>query len=221
MERTFGRRIEFDERSRGFPIRELLEPKPLRSYTWGCPVRLDQGKDGACVGFAWTHELASRPKTHSLVTAALARDVYRDAQFRDPWPETPPEEGTSILAGAKASVARHFIGEYRWCFSVRDLALAVGYSGPVVLGLNWQAGMMDTDASGYVHASGGAVGGHAILCNGYSVTYKRFKLVNSWGPTWGQNGTCFVSEADMTTLLADEGEACVPVDRHLLPQYRP
>jgi hypothetical protein len=219
-ERTFDRRIEFDERSRDYPVRALLEPKPLRSYTWGCPVRLDQKKEGACVGFAWTHELASRPKTHGLVTEALARDVYHQAQYRDPWPETPPEEGTSILAGAKEAVARGFIGEYRWCFSVYDLALAVGYSGPVVLGLNWRSNMMQTDGSGYIHATGPIVGGHAILCNGYSVTYKRFRLVNSWGASWGQGGSCFVSEADMATLLADEGEACVPVTRYLLEEWR-
>lgn len=220
MERTFDRRIEFDPRSRDYPIRALLEPKPLRSYTWGCPVRLDQRKEGACVGFAWTHELAARPKTHSLVTEALARTLYREAQLLDPWPETPPEEGTSCLAGAKAAVARRYLGEYRWCFTGRDLALAVGYSGPVVLGLNWRAGMMKTDSSGYVHATGAIVGGHAILCNGYSVTMNRFRLVNSWGPSWGVNGECLISENDLSMLLADDGEACVPVVRNLLPEYR-
>lgn len=220
MERTFDRRVEFDPRSRDYPIRLLLEDKPLRGYTWGCPVHLDQRKEGACVGFAWTHELAARPKTHSLVTEELARSVYREAQLLDPWPETPPEEGTSTLAGAKASIARGHIGEYRWCFSVRDLALAIGYSGPVVLGLNWHSNMMQTDGSGYIHATGSIVGGHCILCNGYSVRYKRFRLVNSWGPNWGMGGDCFVSESDMTALLADDGEACIPVVRNLLPEWR-
>jgi hypothetical protein len=219
-ERTFDRRIEFDERSRAYPIRALLEPKPLRGYTWGCPVRLDQGKDGACVGYAWTHELAARPKAHYLANELLAFSVYREAQYLDPWPDTPPEEGTSILAGAKASVARRWIGEYRWCFNVHDLALAVGYTGPVVLGLNWRSNMMQTDGSGYIHASGPVVGGHAILCNGYSVKYKRFKLVNSWGADWGMGGACYVSETDMASLLADDGEACIPVTRYFLDEWR-
>lgn len=221
MERAFGRRIEFDERSRAYPIRELLEPKPLRSYTWGCPVRLDQGNEGACVGFAWAHELAARPKVHSLVTNQIGRGLYQEAQLLDIWADTPPEEGTSVLAGVKASVARHYVGEYRWCFGVHDLALAVGYAGPVVLGIDWWANMMQTDGAGYVHVGGGIVGGHAILCNGYSMTKRHFRLVNSWGTGWGINGECFISESDMTTLLANRGEACVPVVRYLRPELRP
>lgn len=220
MDRVFDRRLEFDERSRAFPIRTLVETLAPRSYTWGCPVRLDQRNEGACVGFAWTHELAARPKVHGQVTEQLARDLYYEAQVRDPWPDTPPAEGTTILAGAKAAVAYDYLEEYRWCFSVSDLALTVGHRGPVVLGINWHADMMDTDGDGYVHASGGVVGGHAILCNGYSAKYQRFKLVNSWGWDWGIAGECLVTESDMELLLADDGEACVPVVRNLLPQWR-
>lgn len=219
--RTFDRRIHYDPRSRDFPVRALLEDKPLRSYTWGVPVRLDQGSEGACVGFAWGHELAARPKVHGLVTNPLARAVYHSAQLIDPWPETPPEEGTSVLAGAQTMKERGYLGEYRWCFSLRDLQLTVGYLGPVVLGIWWWTGMFDTDSAGYVHRTGVREGGHATLCNGYSVPSGRFKLTNSWGAGWGRNGECYVSDADMQLLLSDEGEACVPTLRTLVPEFRP
>ena len=219
-DRVFDRRPEFDERSRVFPIRALVEDKPPRSYTWGCPVRLDQGSEGACVGFAWTQELAARPKTHGLVTDDLARSVYHEAQLVDPWEDTPPAEGTSVLAGAKTMQAHGYLGEYRWCFSVDDLKLAVGYAGPVVLGIWWWTEMFDVDGGGYVHPHGSREGGHAILCNGYSVSERRFKLTNSWGTGWGRNGECYVVEDDMKYLLLDEGEACVPTVRTFVPELR-
>lgn len=198
----------------------LVEDKPLRSYTWGVPVRLDQGNEGACVGFAWTHELAARPKTHGLVTNDLARSVYHEAQLLDEWADTPPQEGTSVLAGAKRMMQRKYLGEYRWCFSLKDLQLTVGYLGPVVLGIWWWEGMMEPDAVGGVHRAGAKVGGHAILCNGYSLTKKRFKLTNSWGAGWGIGGECYVNEEDMALLLSDEGEACVPTVRTFVSEFR-
>lgn len=42
------RLVQFDERSRAFPIRAAVGDKPFRSYTWRCTPRLDQGPDGAC-----------------------------------------------------------------------------------------------------------------------------------------------------------------------------
>lgn len=221
MERVFDRRVSYDDRSLGYPVRALVEDKPLRGYTWGCPVRLDQGYEGACVGFAWAHELAARPKVHGLVSALEAQQLYRWAQLNDEWADTPPEEGTSVLAGAKAAQKYGYLGEYRWCMNLRDLQLTVGYLGPVVIGTWWYEGMMEPDSTGYIHKRGDALGGHAILCNGYSVTKRRFTLTNSWGSAWGPlGGICYVSEADMEELLMDQGEGCVPVVRYLVEEFR-
>ena len=220
MSRVLDRRIEFDPRSRDYPIRTLLAGATVRSYTWGCPVRLNQGQEGACVGFAWIHEFAARPKTHDLLTAQIARNIYMAAQLVDQWPSTPPEEGTSVLAGAKTMVDWGYLGEYRWAFDVNDLKLSVSTVGPAVLGLWWWSKMFETDAEGYIHPQGYKAGGHAILCNGYNLTRRAFRLTNSWGPNWGLNGTCWVHEDDMAALLADEGEACIPTRRTLVPEFR-
>lgn len=220
MERVFDRRVSYDERSRNWSVRTLIEDKPLRGYTWGCPVRLDQGYEGACVGFGWAHELAARPKVHGLVTNATARELYHWAQLNDEWEDTPPQEGTSVLAGAKGAVKFGYLGEYRWCFSLRDLQLTIGYLGPVILGVYWWTDMMEPDSNGHIYRRGQVEGGHAILCNGYSLSKRRFVLTNSWGPNWGYNGTCYISEDDMNALLMDQGEGCVPVVRKLVPQYR-
>jgi hypothetical protein len=91
--------------------------------------------------------------------------------------------------------------------------MAVGWKGPCVLGINWLEGMEEVDKRGFIHATGHALGGHAILCNGISVKGQYYRLHNSWGPKWGFGGECFISWDDMKNLLKDEGEACIPVRR--------
>ena len=95
----FGRLVEFDERSRKFPIRALIpkEVKP-RSYTWRCSTCLDQGSLPACVGFAVSHEAAARPVEVPGITNDIARQIYYRAQKLD---DIPGEdyEGSSVLGG--------------------------------------------------------------------------------------------------------------------------
>ena len=38
------------------------------------------------------------------------------------------------------------------------------------------------------------LGGHAICCVGYDSDKRAFRLVNSWGPVWGDKGFLWVSE---------------------------
>jgi hypothetical protein len=212
----FGRRVEFDERSRGYPVRTLLrgEPRKPRSYTWRVPVHLDQKAEGACVGFAWSHELAARPVEVGGITDATARKVYWAAQKLDPWPGE-EYEGTSVLAGAKAVQALHpgKMLEYRWAFDLNDVLRTVSYFGPVVLGIPWYESMSTPNAGGWVYPLNHVAGGHAILCHGVNVKEKSVKLWNSWGPQWGINGGCKMTWADLEFLLNQDGEACVPVKR--------
>ena len=213
--RTFGRRVEFDERSRLFPIRKFLPKitKP-RSYTWSCGIVLDQSATPACTGFSMAHEWAARPVVVQGVTNKTGMDIYHLAQELDEWPGH-NYDGSSVLGAAKAAEQLGKILEYRWAFGVDDVIATIGYHGPVVLGVNWYRGMMNPDAKGILPVIGEVVGGHAILCNGYNVTSKLFRLHNSWGSSWGIKGECFVTAKDMARLLSEDGEACVPVRRHL------
>jgi hypothetical protein len=212
MERTLDRRVSFDERSRNYPIRALIAPKVPRSYTWRCKVNLDQGTEGACTGFSVTHEAAARPVEILSVTNATALEVYHRARQLDEWPGE-DYEGSSVLGAMKAGKERGWYDEYRWAFGEEDLALAVSYKGPSVLGINWYEGMFAPDAEGYVHVSGRLAGGHAILCNGYHARTRTYRLHNSWGPAWGVGGDCFISADDLSRLLHEQGEACIPVKR--------
>lgn len=59
--------------------------------------------------------------------------------------------------------------------------------------------------------SGQVEGGHCVLVHGYSVKSDSYRIRNSWGPGWGVGGGALISRVDMVRLLADGGEACVPV----------
>lgn len=170
-----------------------------------------------CVGFAWSHELAAIPKNALRFVSAppddYARQIYRRAQQLDPW-EGESYEGTSVLAGAKAVMEQGHMAEYRWAFGLNEVLLAISYAGPVVLGLNWYGGMMDTNSVGYIHPTGSVMGGHAIVAIAVHTATQRVVLQNSWGSGWGTNGRCFLTWDELGFLLhSEDGECCVPVGR--------
>ena len=106
--------------------------------------------------------------------------------------------------------------EYRWCFNLLDTLVAIGYTGPVVLGLNWYEGMFNPDTCGYIKPTGSIAGGHAIIANGVGIKDKNIRLHNSWGNDWGINGECFMKWDDLDRLLHEQGEACVPLKRQMI-----
>lgn len=212
-----GRYPDFDERSRDYPIRTMVEGLPLRSYTWSKFVQLNQGPVGACVGFSIAHEINARPKPLPS-THQLAMDIYMSAKLIDPWPGE-AYEGTSVLAGIKDAARRGYFAEYRWAFGLNDLLLAVGYKGPAVIGINWYQGMMQPDAKGFIHPTGSSMGGHAILLNQVKVSEEWVFLPNSWG-NWGIPQTagqvphgCKLSFTDLERLLKEDGDAVIPTIR--------
>jgi len=215
------RLVQFDERSRSFPIRATFASgAKARSFTWRCDTYLDQGSEGTCVGFSMTHELIARPCVVKGVDGKFAREqVYWEAQKIDPWDggsypgASPTYEGTSVLAGVKMLRKLGYIQQYRWCFGLEDLVMAVGYKGPAILGVNWYQGMFDTLPCGHIHVTGSVAGGHAILCKGVSVKNKTFTLHNSWGSSWGNGGDALISWDEMERLLYEQGEAVIPLLR--------
>jgi len=212
MNRKYDRVVKFDERSKKFPIRKILSATERKSNHWKCEITLDQGSEGACAGFGFSHEAAAEPVVISGITNQAAFDLYYRARQLDEFTGE-NYEGTSILGAVKAAVEKGWYSEYRWAFGEDDLALAIGYQGPVVLGISWYSGMENPDPSGLIRATGNNLGGHCILCNGYDVNTNLYRLHNSWGPKWGINGECFISVADMIKLLKEDGEACIPLVR--------
>lgn len=225
-QRNLDWRPYFDPRSKEYGIREVIRqgstvPRPVM---WEEGVVLDQGSEGACVGFAWTAELLTtpvRPETQPLVASANRQAVryYKRAQKLDQWPGE-DYSGTSVLAGAKVIKEEGLIESYRWCFSVEEIRDAVINEGPVVLGIPWYESMYNTTRDGLVTIAGPQVGGHAILITGYSpvktiggVTLEVFRWRNSWGESYGVSGSGYITVKDLRRLMGEGGEACVPMGR--------
>jgi len=213
--RVLDRVQQFDPQSRAFGVSPLLshDSEEPRSYTWNVPVWLDQGWEGACVGFSFAHELAAVPVAVAGVDNAFARSIYHVARRDfDPWPGE-DYEGTSILAGAKAVQRLGLIGQYRWAFTLNDALAVVSRHGPAIFGCNWYTGMMEPDGAGLVHPTGVIEGGHAILLRGVSVRRRTVRFRNSWGKGWGVNGDCEMDWDEFDYLRRDYGEICVPLVR--------
>lgn len=212
FDRRLDRLIQFDEASRDYPIRALIGSRELRTKMWASTARLDQGEEGACVGFAWSHELEAEPEPVPGIDDAFAFDVYERAKRIDEWAGE-AYSGTSVLAGAKVVQELGHLSEYRWAFGLDDVLSTLSWHGPVVLGINWYYTMYYPDENHYIVPQGQKAGGHAIMAVGYDHEAGEVWLQNSWGADWGKDGLCRIRIGDLDTLLQDDGEACVPVVR--------
>jgi hypothetical protein len=217
-DRTFDWISRHDPRSRAYPI-DQLTTQPPRYRNWHTPQeRIDQGREGACVGFAWTIELLCSPIVADVPRprTAFAQHIYREAQKIDQWPGT-DYEGTSILAGAQILQRLGYIESYWWAFGIDQVLSAISHIGPVVVGVPWFSGMYDTDPDGRVRVDGTHVGGHAICLTGYHPSHRGhdntplIRWRNSWGSQYGKRGNGLIHPNDLAWLLSHHGEACVPV----------
>lgn len=232
--RTFDVLPSTDDRSLDYPVRPLLaaaiEP---RRRVWRRGTVLDQGSEGACVGFAVTQELISSPARVKLDAVDLPDPApthpqefafwcYHRAQHDDEW-EGEEYSGTSVNAGMKVARDVGLIGGWRWAQTRTDLRDTLIDHGPVVLAIPWHYGMYEAPG-GELRVGGEQVGWHAILCNGYDPALRwngqgrreMFRLVNSWSTAWGQFGSAWIEADALWSLIEDnDGEMVVPTGRTL------
>lgn len=226
MDKRLDWKPRFDERSRNFPISAKVRTAVRRkNRLWKVGPILDQGEEGACVGFGWTAEALASPVRVDLNRLkarapkepnAFAQYLYRFAKTIDEY-EGEDYDGTSVLAGAKSMQTFALLKEYRWAFSINEMIDGLIAKGPVVLGIPWYEGMYEAP-NGVLKVSGENVGGHCILAVGYRVASPNAGgkdtviLQNSWGTSWGLNGLAEIEVSELEKLLKD-GEACLPISR--------
>lgn len=238
-DRRLDRLPEFDERSRAFSIAPLVSAKPLKSRSWACATWLDQGREGACVSFAFHHEAAASPVPAKQFSQDQVRARYWKMQQIDPWPggaypgASPVYEGTSTLAGAKVMQELGYFKEYRWAFTIDDALTAISHEGPVLFGIPWLDSMFNTQMDGTLDTSGRVAGGHEIMARGIilprygkatittpskkrivlKTTEPVVRLRNTWGRNWGIDGEGYILASKLEALLKDSGDCVIPVGR--------
>ena len=80
---------------------------------------------------------------------------------------------------------------------IKEVKNQVNAGYPVVIGTSVDEGFRSGRRVGindYVWkaASGAVVGGHALLVVGFDDSKKAFKIMNSWGTNWGNEGFCWL-----------------------------
>ena len=209
-----------DARSENFRVcNTLVDNNPLPDVLvtkhWDDHIpALNQGNVGSCVGNGFAHEIASDPLPVPNVDEEFALKLYKLAQTLDGYPL--PHDGSSVLAGAKASAQLNYIKEYRWATTLKEVAQALSYLGPVVIGVNWYDDMEDIDLGGYIYPTGAIAGKHCVCLTGITVSNSAFVVrgKNSWGQVWGYNGHFKLHSDDLEKLINEaESAFCVPLLR--------
>jgi len=117
------------------------------------------------------------------------------------WPYTPRRKGRpgrNYLVDAKSYIISKY---WRVNFNVSSLKCALR-NGPIVIGINVPGSLFVVGSSGIVKESEEAsFGGHAMVLVGYDDSRKMFKVRNSWGQNWGDNGYCYFSYKYLPKLL--------------------
>lgn len=209
---TLGRLVEHDQRSRGYPA---PQGQP-HAVLWGHhgPV-LDQFYLNACTVFALvnclnTSHFASVRKSRHYLTHNDALTLYSFAtdvdEFKGAYP--PKDTGSSALGVCKAAQRIGYLTGYRWAFGFRQFAAALTLS-PMIVGTNWYDSMNEPDANGVVRVEGDPSDGHEYCAIGINRRYVT--CLNSWGESWGDHGRFRIYIPDFVRLLADNGDAVMPV----------
>lgn len=214
--KSLGRIHAPDPRDKQHMMHAVLPKRvTIASKIWSPGIILDQGDKPQCVAYSWTGFLLATPTRTRIGelggSSSYTDALYRRAQAIDEWPGE-DYDGTSVRAGAKALAEQKRLSEYVWAFDADTLKRFVLTRGPAVIGINWYDTMFAPNAAGFLVIDGPLAGGHAILVLGYSTNKKAFRLLNSWGGSWGQKGRAWLRDADMQRLIAEDGEACSAIE---------
>jgi hypothetical protein len=212
-----GRIPQPDSRNEKFRLAKPHLPPGVRTRAWNFGAVLDQGDTPQCVGYATKGYLKCGPITNPTPSLSPT-DLYHKAQQNDEWPGE-DYDGSSTLGAMKTLMELGLIGEYRWAFDVDTIFAHVLAKGPVMMGTWWTMDMFPT-TGGWLMPTGETVGGHEWVIVGanldkvcpYDDSVGALRMVNSWGPSWNENGRAWVSRKAAKWLLETDGEAVTPTE---------
>lgn len=215
--RRLGRHEYFDEKSKTYRAITPEVERTLKTKMWQRDLPpLNQGRLGSCTGNSCVGLLATEPNCSDGVAdnvkfdQDLAVKIYSKATEIDLWPGTypPTDTGSSVLATMRVAKKLGLISEYRWCFGVEEVLIALSHIGPVAIGVKWYKSFQKPDCNGFVKIEGTEIrGGHAFELIGIDVEKRVVWAVNSWGKFWGKDGRFCFSFEDLDRLLKERGEA--------------
>lgn len=94
---------------------------------------------------------------------------------------------------------------YHRVTSVADIAKVIYLNHPIALGVYVTPAFMRHRGKEAIQPANDdrMLGGHAIVLLGYDLPNRRYKIKNSWGSGWGDNGYAWVSESYLLKYCID------------------
>ncbi|KIF67635.1 hypothetical protein HY68_01705 [Streptomyces sp. AcH 505] len=217
-----GRHVQHDPRSRAYAVSEDLLPSRYTSATHSVRIPvLDQGDRGSCTGNAAEGYVGSdplyaaipakvppRPTGDATADEAQAVALYAAATKLDDIHGTypPTDTGSTGVAVAKAAQQVGLIAGYQHAFSL-DTALRALAATPLIVGVSWYEGFDTPNPAGLVEISGQPRGGHEFLVYAIDAEQQLVGARNSWGTSFGADGSFWFSFDDFGRLLGEDGDA--------------
>jgi hypothetical protein len=205
-----SRNLAYPHRRSGAALRSVLHDRHI-------PI-LDQGDVGSCTGDGEVGVLGCDPNFAAvpkgiILNQDLAYQVYSGAEQIDgngPYP--PNDYGSSGPSAAKAAMKMGLISGYTHCLSLADVLDAL-QSQAVSIGINWYDSFDSPPSSGLLTISPGAQvrGGHEPMLRGIDVDKQEVFGDNSWGSSWGVQGSFSMGWPTLDRLLHEDGDGTVSV----------
>lgn len=207
-----------DHRDHSFaPLKALPKTIPSAvDLSAKMPAVFDQGQLGSCTGnamagaFAFAHQGVVVSRLMAYYNArALEGSVRQDAgaQIRDVvkgmaqtgacqeklWPYVTKKFATKPTVAAYQDAGRHRVSNYQRLTSLDNMLACLASGEPFIFGFSVYESfeseqVAKTGVLNMPARSEQLLGGHAVCAVGYDQKTQRFKIRNSWGADWGQQG---------------------------------
>jgi hypothetical protein len=212
---------EEDERDNAFPMLTALDRIGVpqiqqlpKSKMWTLSdIRIDQGASPRCAGYSGQNWELTEPVMDPYEKSITGDDLYTACKQVDGYPD---QDGTTTNALMKVLRDRGLVKTWTWAWLPSTVKRFVLGKGPVLVGSWWRAGMDNYSADFTMSYTGENRGGHAYLLVGYDDARKAFRVLNSWGDHWADNGCAWLTYGSLWRMILEKGKFCGALEEQVL-----